>query len=403
MHMKRLFIGCFLIFTFFIAQSQSVITQTAYNYLKESSRARSTEEKQKKLTEAKKYIDESSANSETSTDGKTWFYKALIYINLYRLSPDDTMLFSTALTSFKKAYAFDTKQKFTDEIRANVDTLRQSLYQRGVEKFNLRDFEGSMIQIEQAANVYSILNLTDTTLLLTAAVAAERADRMDKARDYYLEVLKAGKNTPDIYFGLTNFYTKLNEKDNAYEIIKKGRELYPKDQDLIKAETNMYLAFKENDKALEKLLMISQEDTANPSVFYALGTLYNNIYNDATQTKEVRNSMLDKAVQAYEKAIAINPAFFESYFNLGILYNNVAAEILLKANNLPNDAMAEYDKLKVEADSYLNKAIPYLEKALEITPTDLDTMMALKQIYVRLKLLDKVKSINEKISERQKK
>ncbi len=154
MHMKRLFIGCFLIFTFFIAQSQSVITQTAYNYLKESSRARSTEEKQKKLTEAKKYIDESSANSETSTDGKTWFYKALIYINLYRLSPDDTMLFSTALTSFKKAYAFDTKQKFTDEIRANVDTLRQSLYQRGVEKFNLRDFEGSMIQIEQIRNYF---------------------------------------------------------------------------------------------------------------------------------------------------------------------------------------------------------------------------------------------------------
>jgi len=401
--MKRVLIGFFLILAFIIARSQSVNTQTAYNFLKEATRAKSLDEKQKKLAEAQKYIDEASANAETSTDAKTWFYKALIYINLYRLSPNDSVLFSTALTSFKKSYALDTKQKFTEEIKVNVDTLRQNLYQKGVDKFNQRKFEESMNQIELAANVYSIINLTDTTLLLTAAVAAERAGRSDKARDYYVAVLKAGKNTPDIYFGLTVFYTKLQDKKNAYEVIKKGRELYPKNQDLIKAETNMYLAFGEDNKALEQLKLIATADTANPSVFYAMGTLYNKVYNDTTKTKEVRKDMLDKAVLAYEKAITINPNYFEPFFNLGIMYNNVAAEILLKANNLPNDATAEYDKLKLEADSYLTKALPYLEKALEINPTDMDTMMALKQIYVRLKQTDKAKAINEKISNLQKK
>jgi len=401
--MKRVLIGFFLILAFIIARSQSVNTQTAYNFLKEATRAKSLDEKQKKLAEAQKYIDEASANAETSTDAKTWFYKALIYINLYRLSPNDSALFSTALTSFKKSYALDTKQKFTEEIKVNVDTLRQNLYQKGVDKFNQRKFEESMNQIELAANVYSIINLTDTTLLLTAAVAAERAGRSDKARDYYVAVLKAGKNTPDIYFGLTVFYTKLQDKKNAYEVIKKGRELYPKNQDLIKAETNMYLAFGEDNKALEQLKLIATADTANPSVFYAMGTLYNKVYNDTTKTKEVRKDMLDKAVLAYEKAITINPNYFEPFFNLGIMYNNVAAEILLKANNLPNDATAEYDKLKLEADSYLTKALPYLEKALEINPTDMDTMMALKQIYVRLKQTDKAKAINEKISNLQKK
>lgn len=401
--MKRVLIGCFLVFAMIIVRSQSVNTQTAYNFLKEANKEKSTEEKQKKLAKAQKYIDEASANAETSADAKTWFYKALIYINLYRLSPDDSILFSTALTSLKKSYSLDTKQKFTEEIRVNVDTLRQSLYQKGVDKFNQRKFEESMTQIELAANLYSILNLTDTTLLLTAAIAAERAGRSDKARDYYLTVLNAGKNTPDIYFGLTVFHTKLKDKKNAYEIIRKGRELYPKNQDLIKAETNMYLAFGEDDKALEQLKVIAKEDTANPSVFYAMGTLYNKVFNDTTKTKEVRKEMMDKAVGAYDKAIAINPDYFEPCFNLGIMYNNVAAEILLKANNLPNDAMAEYDKLKLEADSYLTRALPYLEKASEINPTDLDTMMALKQIYVRLKLTDKAKAINEKISNLQKK
>jgi len=165
----------------------------------------------------------------------------------------------------------------------------------------------------------------------------------------------------------------------------------------------MYLAFGEDNKALEQLKLIATADTANPSVFYAMGTLYNKVYNDTTKTKEVRKDMLDKAVLAYEKAITINPNYFEPFFNLGIMYNNVAAEILLKANNLPNDATAEYDKLKLEADSYLTKALPYLEKALEINPTDMDTMMALKQLYVRLKQTDKAKAINEKISNLQKK
>jgi len=401
--MKRILIGCILIVAFFAARSQSVNTQTAYNFLKEASRAKTTEEKQKKLSEAKRYIDDASVNAETANDSKTWFYKALIYINLYRLTPNDSLMFATSLESFKKAYALDTKQKFTEEIRVNVDTMRQSLYQKGVDKFNQRKFEESMTQIEQAANLFSILNMTDTTLLLTAAVAAERANRPDKARDYYLAVLKAGKNTPDIYFGLTVFYTKLQDKKAAYEIIKKGRELYPKNQDLIKAETNMYLAFGEDDKALDQLQIIAKADTANPSVFYAIGTLYNKLCNDTTKTKDERKAMLDKAVGAYEKAIAINPTYFEPFFNLGILYNNVAAEILLKANNLPNDATAEYDKLKAEADSYLTKALPYLEKASDINPNDLDTLIALKQIYVRLKLSDKAKAVNEKIANLQKK
>ncbi|MEI6455952.1 MAG: tetratricopeptide repeat protein [bacterium] len=401
--MKRVLIGCILIFAFFIARSQSVNTQTAYNFLKEATRAKTTDDKQKKLAEAKKYIDEASANAETSGDAKTWFYKALVYINLYRVTPSDSLLFATALESFKKAYALDTKQKFTEEIRVNVDTLRQNLYQKGVDKFNQRKFEESMYQIERAANLFSILNMTDTTLLLTAAVAAERANRPDKARDYYLVTLKAGKNTPDIYFGLTVFYTKLQDKKGAYDIIKKGRELYPKNQDLIKAETNMYLAFGEDDKALEQLQVIAKEDTANPSVFYAIGTLYNKIFNDTLKSKDERKVVLEKAVAAYEKAIALNPSYFEPFFNLGILYNNVAAEILLKANNLPNDATAEYDKLKAEADSYLSKALPFLEKASEISPTDIDTLMALKQIYVRLKMSDKAKAVNEKIINLQKK
>ena len=82
---------------------------------------------------------------------------------------------------------------------------------------------------------------------------------------------------------------------------------------------------------------------------------------------------------------------------------NKASDILIKANNLPPDASSEFEKQKKEADGYLAKAVPHLEKALELQPTDLNTLNALRQIYTRLSMPDKKKAIQEKLNALQKK
>ena len=43
-------------------------------------------------------------------------------------------------------------------------------------------------------------------------------------------------------------------------------------------------------------------------------------------------------------AIALKPDYFEANYNLGALYVNQAAEILEKANELPLDAVKEYER-----------------------------------------------------------
>jgi hypothetical protein len=47
----------------------------------------------------------------------------------------------------------------------------------------------------------------------------------------------------------------------------------------------------------------------------------------------------------------------------------------------------------------MEKALPYLEKADAIQPADAVTLQTLKEIYTRLNMLDKVKGINERLSE----
>ena len=134
-----------------------------------------------------------------------------------------------------------------------------------------------------------------------------------------------------------------------------------------------------------------------------MGALFDKMYNDTSRAKEVRNQALTSALKAYEKALKLNPDYFDAAFNMGILYNNVAAELLLKANNLPNDAEKEYQSLKKEADTNLDLALPLLEKAVLLNPTDLSTLIALKQIYVRKKQVDKAKTLNDRINALQKK
>ncbi len=101
---------------------------------------------------------------------------------------------------------------------------------------------------------------------------------------------------------------------------------------------------------------------------------------------------IPKATSAYENAILINPDYFEANYNLGALYVNQAADILDKANDLPLDAVKEYDTQKAMADEMLKKSLPYLEKALELTPDDVNTMVSLKEIYTRLGMTEKLES-----------
>ncbi len=63
---------------------------------------------------------------------------------------------------------------------------------------------------------------------------------------------------------------------------------------------------------------------------------------------------------------------------------NEGAELINKANNLPPAKSKEYEALKKQADEKFKESLPYLEKAKEIRPKDLDTLNTLKQLYARL-------------------
>lgn len=105
----------------------------------------------------------------------------------------------------------------------------------------------------------------------------------------------------------------------------------------------------------------------------------------------------DMAEAEYKKSIELDPKFFDSYFNIGVLYNNRAAYEYDKASNIKDDAA--YTKAKKVADDVYIKAVPYFEKAHELKPDDRPTMAQLKTLYAKMGETEKFNAMKKLLGE----
>jgi len=377
--MKKSILLIILLITGSMIFAQTSKRTSAYNYLRNG-----------KLDKAKEYIDPTLSHEKTMGDAKTWYYHGNIYLQIalsdvpeYRALDPNAL--DVAYASYVKATELDTKSEFKADIDNNMRVIAAKFYDQGVSNYNEENFAGAATSFHKAYEMNLAVGINDTTALYNAAIAAQIGTEMEMAKNYYNQLIDMGFNNPQIYNSLSEIYKAEQDTASALLTIQQGRERYPKNFDLLIAETNFYLSSGDTENALKLLELAIKQDTTNPSIYFAVGTNYDQM------------GEFDKAEKAYIKAIKLNPDYFDAQYNLGALYVNQAAEIQKEANDLPLEATAEYDKMKVEANSLLEKSLPYLEKANEINPEDMNTLRSLKEIYTRLNMLDKLKEVNAKL------
>jgi len=317
---------------------------SAFNYFKNG-----------KLAKAKEYIDPCITHEKTMNVAKTWYYRGNIYLQIaLSKKPEYQSLDSNALEvayeSYKKCAELDSRGEFSDDVQNNYRVIASNFFNQGVAKYNVSDY------------IY------------------------DLALEKYLQLIEIGYLDPLIFNSLATLY--LNQKNDTVlseKYVAEGRALFPEDYQLLISETNLYLARGDNEKAISNLEKALETDSENQTIWFALGTNYENVGD------------LEAAEKAYQKCIEIDPTYADAYYNMGAMFNNQAAEIIEVANELPLDAVKEYDTEKAKADGLLEKALPYLEKSDELNPDNLETLQTLKQIYTILNQMDNLKAINERI------
>lgn len=315
----------------------------------------------------------------------------------------DKDVLQIAYNSYQKAIKLDEDQNlFSGNMvptnpKLGLKAVGDRYYNKGVDAYDKQKYEVSLVSFEEALKVYKSIGQDNNDLKYYTGVSAYQINDTAKTIKHFQALADMGYKQVPVYTVLTSIYSKMGEMEKAYAAVKKGRKMYPENETLLLMQTNLYLKEGKTDEANELLQEAVKKQPDNEQLYFNIGANYDKVMNDTTKSEEMRANAFKLAIDAYEKALDINPEYDLALFNIGAIYNNKAAEKFTEARQLPLDATEKYNKLMKEGEELLQKALPYLEKAHEVNPKDRDTMVLLKGIYLQLKMNDKLKSISSKL------
>ena len=400
------------------AQKSKVVS--AFNYNKAFTRS----QKCKELVSGIEAIDMAIVHDQTKSWAKTWYYRGNLFYNVIAskdatckaidvdaldkctdsylkalsLNFEDAELKKLDLTKEDELMKFFTAmgnnprmddETYTRDIMGRkFPGLSGEYANQGIEKFGRKDYKGAQESFGKSMLLGSMTGRMDTMVLYNTALASEYAGDMDAAKQTYDALIMMKYNAegagPGLYQAMSKIYKKEGNKEKSAEYISKGRLAYPNDNNLIVDELEGFLQSGKNDEALENLNTAIENDPKNVVLYFARGTVYENLKQQ------------DNAITDYKKALEIKPDYYDASFNLGAFYFNKGADKINESNDVPFSDTKKFEALKAEAKVNFETAVPYVEKAHELKPGDAGTGQMLIKLYTHTGQYDKSKAIKAK-------
>ena len=391
--MKRIVLP--VLFTFLVAATFGQSVKKATSYLDD-----------KKYDKAKTEIDGILAKEPNNT--QALYLKSKLYTLMADSAAFKSMLpadpYSEAFDAFKKAIADSTNSAVTllviKDNYTPIFKVYSGYYGEAANAFNdaanspnkpdTAGFEKAMnlfIKANDAGqyireNKWANIGEVDTTLVLNIAKAALNAKKIDTARKYFEQIANAkigglhnDENKPDPSFELpyqwlTLDYKQAGDSANMVKYATLGQEVYPDDDyfDLVQMD---YYREKDNHEGLFKRyddLTSRHPDSiryrlnyATEIFSYVFGSDEGTVIPNKDQLLSTLQSQLDKAVSIDPNNGSANLLYAQYFYNKGIFAMDDASKI--KGATLTADQKKQKEDLTAQGKDFLQKAIPYAEKA----------------------------------------
>lgn len=311
-----------------------------------------------------------------------------------------------AIESYKKAYELDNK--LGSKISANTVTLAQALAEQGralngvgryAEAANNFELAFRALQIVPSTKLDPslIYNAGYINVVMASSATEGQAEIFAKAERQLKEAIEAGyKDEGMIYYYLFHCYNGQESVDAekyltlAKNTLLEGIKLYPKNATILDGLMWLYTAKENIGDPAELVAMVEgmlKEDPTNYDLWFGRGRVYNALKN------------YDECIASFKKCVELRPEDFDANYYTGVF-------IIEKANAL-NEALNNnynltYEERAVE-DEKVNKvyaeALPWLEKAHQLNPSNFGAVEYLKQLCFRLRemdgMMDKYNKYNE--------
>jgi tetratricopeptide (TPR) repeat protein len=191
----------------------------------------------------------------------------------------------------------------------------------------------------------------------------------------------------EIYKNIALILVDQGKIDEAKKAISDARKANPEDNTLLYTEANLYLGAKDYDTYKKIVAEALEKNPNDADLVFNLGVLSVNAKNFADGEKY------------YKRVLEINPKYTNAYINLAALKLENEKPIIDEMNKLGTSAkdMKRYEVLKVQREDLFKSCIPYLTKAVELDPTNIDVAKTLMNVYSAVEMTAEYKDLKAKV------
>jgi tetratricopeptide (TPR) repeat protein len=345
------------------------------------------------LDKAKEALDLAFTNEKSKDWFNTYFAKGKLAQAVYEAdNPKFNSYFSDPLAeayaAYEKAMELDTKGGTKKKIITNMiyNSLALNLYSQGSKRFEAKDFDGALKSFVAQINITEsdkYAGAIDTGMYYNAGLAAINSKK-------YTEAIKYFQKCADMqYLGLTphvQIYESmlgLGDTVKAEAFLLELPKKFAGNNQVTLQLIDHYIKSNKFDEALKYIKIAKEADPDNYSLYFAAGIMFLN------------QEKFEDAISELSRSIELKNDFYETQYGLAAAYINKASEMFEKANEIMD--VNKYSAAIEEANGVYAKALPYMEKAHELSPNDIYAMRGLQELYYRLRQKDP--SLNAKYEE----
>lgn len=333
------------------------------------------------LTAAKESIDAAITHDRTKDLAETWMYYALVYGNLASEEKNQEYADNTA-QGIAKAKELDKDGKNADNILVAEQLLGAYNFNAGVGQWESQNYKGAYEAFTKALEYMP----GDTTLTYYSGLAAIQNKEYEKGIAKYKELIEREDFSSHrvVMVDLPKLYLSLQDTASALEYAAKASEAYPDDKDAAVQNIELNLIAGNNEKIITDIQAQLAKDGQNKNLYYYLGLA------------ESGNNNAEKALEAYQKALEIDPNYSDANLNAGVVLMNQVRDQLNDLNSSNVSASEQGAKLKVLKEN-LKPVEEYFSKVLEVEPENSSALRGLKNYYDFTENEEKSKELAERI------
>jgi tetratricopeptide (TPR) repeat protein len=360
----------------------------------------------KTLNELEKFQDAINAYDKLKSINKSAYSTVIKTEFDFLFNQIETSLINSAVEDNKNNNYSVASEKLFLAYKMNEANNKDYLYYAAGSAVNSREYE-------KALEYYTLLKeINYTGVVDEFFVTNNETGREEKVSETEFNLLKNSKDYsnprvgktesryPEIVKNIALIYVQQGNNDEAIDAIKEARSIQPDDTSLILNEADLYIRISNNsdndkDRSLYRLKfkelmeLAITKDPENGILYYNLGVI-------STEQGEA-----ESALKYYKKAIEFKPDYVDAYLNIVSVILDGEQQIVDEMNGLGTSRKdnLRYDELKIEREGLYKQCIPYLEKLIEVSPTNIDALNTLKNIYGVLGENEKFRDISAKINE----